>query len=246
MSILKHAPLLAAGIAALTMSSAALADAIVVRSTGPSAATYPVGRRLPPAERVVLRAGDRVVLIGEGPSRTLSGPGNFPVRSANQANQTTTNMLGRYLSANGSTISRTGAVRGADTVGPSSAPSLWVVDITRGGTMCVTDVNNVTLWRSDMSEDTLLTVENSANAEQRSALAFVAGQNFRRWPSDVMPISTGASYRVSGPGMDPSMMLRFVQLAQMPVDAESAASALAEHGCTTQLSQLGERLAEGG
>lgn len=245
MSILKHAPIIAASIAAMAMPCAALADAIIVRSTGPSAATYPVGHRMPASARIVLRAGDRVVLVGEGPSRTLSGPGNFPVRSANAANVGSTNTLGRYLSATGGTISRTGAVRGSG-VGeaPASAPNLWVVDVNRGGTRCVFDTDNVTLWRADMSEDTLLMVEDVADSTRRSSLAFIAGQQFRRWPSDAMPIRAGASYRITGPGMAASNVISFVAIGTAPADAEAAANTLAEHGCTTQLAQLGDQLAQ--
>ena len=245
MSNFKYGALIGAGIAALSLSSAALADAIIVRSTGPSAATYPVGRRIPVTQRIVLRAGDRVVMVGEGPSRTLSGPGNFPVRSANAANVGSTNTLGRYLSATGGTISRTGASRGAGAgETPASAPNLWVVDVTRGGTRCVFDTSNVTLWRADMSEDTLLMVEDVADASHRSSLAFVAGQNFRRWPSDAMPIRAGARYRITGPGMPASNEISFVAIGAAPADVEAAASTLAEHGCTTQLAQLGDQLAQ--
>lgn len=243
MSIVKRASMIAAGVAALAVSSAALAEAIVVRSTGPSAASYPVGSRLGAAERVVLRAGDRVVLVGEGPSRTLNGPGNFPVRATGQISQTNTSTLGRYLSATGSTIRRTGAVRGAATAAVPT--NLWVVDITKAGTMCVPDPSNVTLWRGDMTEDTLLTVENAANPEQRSSLAFVAGQNFRAWPSDVLPISPGTSYRITGPGMTDGATLNFVTVAEaVPGDAEAVAAMLVQHGCTAQLEQLGGFLSE--
>ena len=245
MSIFKRAPIIAASIAALAIPCAALADAIIVRSTGPSATTYPVGLRLPVTQRIVLRAGDRIVLVGEGPSRTLSGPGNFPVRSANIANVGSTNTLGRYLSATGGTISRTGAVRsGGVGEAPASAPNLWVVDIAHGGTRCVFDTSNVTLWRADMSEDTLLMVEDVADSSHRSSLAFVAGQNFRRWPSDAMPIRAGASYRITAPGMAESNVISFVGIGAAPADAEGAANTLAEHGCTTQLAQLGDQLAQ--
>ena len=71
---------LAAGMSSLP--APALADALVVRSTGSAAQTYPVGRRLPATARVELRAGDTVVLVGEGPTRTLRGPGSHPVRGA--------------------------------------------------------------------------------------------------------------------------------------------------------------------
>ena len=228
---------------ALATGSAALADALVVRSTGPSAVTYPVGRRLPPATRVVLRAGDRVVLVGEGATRTLSGPGNFPVRATISPNQNRRATLGRYLSASGASISRTGAVRGPGE-GPASAPNLWVVDIARGGTICTTDMANVTLWRAEMGEDTLLTVEDVAHPAQHAQLAFVSGQNFRRWPSETLPISEGASYRIAGPGLTRPTQISFVTLANPPQDAEGIANALADKGCTTQLAQLGDRLAE--
>jgi hypothetical protein len=232
--------------AALGLSTAAAADAIVVRSTGPSATAYPVGRRIAPTERIVLRNGDRVVLVGEGATRTLSGPGNFPVRAANQANQNRSATLGRYLSTTGGTISRTGAVRGSGDSGPSAAPNLWVLNIEQGGNFCVADMANVTLWRADMAQDTLLTVQDVANPGTTSPLAFVAGQNFRRWPSDTMPIAEGRSYRISGPGMATPVEIRFTALPTPagPADPEAIATALAEKGCISQLAQLGGRLEE--
>ena len=235
----------AAALCAAAMPTAALADALVVRSSGPSAATYSVGRRLAPADRIILRAGDRVVLVGEGATRTLSGPGNFPVRAANQANVDRGAILGRYLSASGGSISRTGAVRGS---GPAdantSAPNLWVVDIKRGGTFCVLDPANITLWRADMSVDTLLTVQSMNHPESSSALAFVVGQNFRLWPHDTMPVGEGQAYRITGPGLTEPTMISFVSLNNPAADAAAVANALAEKGCMEQLAQLGERLAE--
>lgn len=113
MTMFKPALRCAAALAALGLSTAAAADALVVRSTGPSAASYPVGRRLPDTERVVLRTGDRVVIVAQGGTRTLSGPGNFPVRATVQTTQGRSTTLNRYLSASGGSISRTGAVRGS-------------------------------------------------------------------------------------------------------------------------------------
>ncbi len=240
---LMGAATLASALALTLVATPALADALVVRSSGPSAASYPVGRRLPATERVVLRAGDRVTIIGEGPSRTLSGPGNFPVRAANAANSGNASTLGRYLSATGGTISRTGAVRGAgDGELPSAPPNLWVVNLAHGGTHCVIDLTNVTLWRADMRGDTLLTIENASNAEERAQIAFVAGQNFRRWPSDALPIRSGVTYRITGAGAGEANSFSFVALGAAPTDAESAANALANAGCSAQLAQLGEQL----
>ena len=46
-----------AGLLVVT-SQAAFAQAVVVRSTGPSAVAYPKGKRLPANASVVLKAGD--------------------------------------------------------------------------------------------------------------------------------------------------------------------------------------------
>lgn len=227
--------------AALTVATPALADAVVVRSTGPSAASYPVGRRLPPADRVVLRAGDRVVLVGEGSTRTLSGPGNFPVRAATQASQGAGSTLARYLSTTGSGISRTGAVRGTVT---QSAPNLWVVDVTRSGTICVADINNITLWRPDMQQDTLLTVQDNSQPGASVNLAFVAGANFRALEG--VTIVEGHDYRISAPGMTQPTIVRFVSTPSMSTDPAAVASTLADKGCTTQLAMLGDRIDSSG
>jgi hypothetical protein len=251
-STLAQAVLLASTAAALALPSAALADALVVRSTGPSAVTYPIGRRLPPTERIVLRAGDRVVLVGEGATRTLAGPGNFPVRATTRTTQSRRSTLNNYLSASGGSISRTGAVRGG-TSAEVSAPNLWLVDVRRGGNFCVADAANLTLWRPDMSEDTLLTVQvegqAGGQARVRASVSFVAGQNFRGWPSATVPVTTGQAYRISGPGLDQPTQITLIPLTLPPAtgtaaDAESVANALADHGCTAQLAQLGDQLAQ--
>lgn len=245
MTMFKPALRCAAALAALGLSTAAAADALVVRSTGPSAASYPVGRRLPDTERVVLRTGDRVVIVAQGGTRTLSGPGNFPVRATVQTTQGRSTTLNRYLSASGGSISRTGAVRGS--VQQLTPPSLWVVDIAGAGPVCSTDIGNVTLWRADMSQDALLMVENTANPEVKTSLAFVAGANFRRWPVEEMPVVAGQSYRFTGTGMGESSVITFVEMPLPAEDAstETIATALAERNCMGQLAQLGARLEEG-
>ena len=64
------------------LPSAAFANIVIVRSTGPSARTYPAGQQVADTGRIALRTGDRVVLLGPGGTRTLSGPGNFPAAPA--------------------------------------------------------------------------------------------------------------------------------------------------------------------
>ena len=64
------AGLMAAG--CLFSAGSALAQAIVVRSTGPSAAEYPQGRKLPANASVTLRAGDRLTVLDRKSTRLNS------------------------------------------------------------------------------------------------------------------------------------------------------------------------------
>src|SRR6185369_4761891 len=74
---------LAAGAAALALAIPAAAEAaIVVASSGPSAATYPVGRKLDDAGTITLRAGDTLTVLDGKGTRVLRGAGNFPVAAA--------------------------------------------------------------------------------------------------------------------------------------------------------------------
>jgi hypothetical protein len=234
---------------ALGTAAPALADALVVRSTGPSAATYPVGRRLADSDRIVLRAGDRVVVVGNAGTRTLSGPGNFPVRAGAIANGGSRATLRRYISAGGSaTISRTGAVRGDTGTDTLRAPNLWVVDIARSGTFCVADAASLNLWRGNLNADTLLTVERLDTPGTTPArLAFVAGQALRLWPTDTMPVTEGARYRLSGAGLAAPVEVTFALSGPPSADANEGAVAemLATRGCTGQLADLGTRIDEG-
>jgi hypothetical protein len=239
-----------AALGALSFSAApALADTLVVRSTGPSAATYPVGRRLGDSDRIVLRTGDRVVVVGDAGARTLSGPGNFPVRAGAIANRGSRATLRRYISAGGSaTISRTGAVRGDPGADTPRAPNLWVVDIARGGTFCVSDAASLNLWRGNLDADTLLSVERlDARGTTPARLAFVTGQALRLWPADVMPVTEGARYRLSGAGLAAPVEVTFALSGPPAADASAGAVAqmLATRGCTGQLADLGRALDEG-
>lgn len=246
MSLSKRALSLFVATAAMATSSAALADAIVVRTSGPSAATYPVGHRLPTTGRVVLRAGDRVVLVGDGGTRTLSGPGNFPVRATVRPGQGRSSTLGRYLSSTDGSISRTGAVRGPESTAPVAPPNIWLVDVARGGTWCTANPANLQLWRAGTSAAATYTIENVADPAQRASFGFIADQAFRSWPTESLAIMAGATYRISGPGLTTPTLVSFATVEAPTEDAGAVATSLADHGCTTQLSLLGEQIAAGG
>ena len=236
-------PLTLAG-TALALPSVAMADALVVRTSGPSAATYPVGRRLPPSERIVLRAGDRVTIVGEGPSRTLSGPGNFPVRAASASNSGSANTLSRYLNASSASIGRTGAVRARPPA--PYARNLWTIDATGGGPRCIVSTDNVMLSRGDMQGAGTLTIATGEATAHNAQLTFTDAQHFQAWPKETLPIQAGTQYRVtSGDAANPNV-ISFIVLPEAPQNPEAAADALAANGCMAQLADLGEELVTSG
>jgi hypothetical protein len=99
---------------------------LVVRASGPSASQFPAGRRLNSATKLTLRAGDRVVLLDNRGTRTLTGPGVFAVSGPPAPAMAQT-----------ATPRRTGAVRsiGSGGRGPasSSRPSVIVATSPTGG-----------------------------------------------------------------------------------------------------------------
>ena len=138
----------------LGWSAAAQAQAVVIRSTGPSAAAYPMGRKLPAGAAVTLKAGDQITVIDQAGSRVLSGPGSFKLDSAVNRGAGGANTALAALVARGAARTRTGAVRG-DTEVPTEAlrpENAWYVDVSRGGTVCIADPAQVVLWRPTRAE----------------------------------------------------------------------------------------------
>ena len=64
---------------ALSVTTAASAEFLIVRATGPTASHFPAGGRLPDEAIVVLVEGDRLTLANEAGTKTFTGPGNFSV-----------------------------------------------------------------------------------------------------------------------------------------------------------------------
>src|SRR3546814_14137456 len=114
---------------------------MVVRATGPSASKYPAGARLKASDRLTLAAGDRIVLIQAGKTRTLSGPGTFSASGSVQSSQTMGTAVSRMLAQGPTMRSRGGFSRGPDEPAPVEmrAPNVWLLDYREGGTFCVAD-----------------------------------------------------------------------------------------------------------
>jgi hypothetical protein len=136
-------------IAALALGGAALAlpveamAGVVVKSTGPSSTRYPVGTKLDDDASIALKEGDVVTVLTAEGTRVIKGAGTFRVGDRPQVASDRFASLTRKRAA---TRVRTGAVRG-DGDGVATNPSLWYVDITRSGTICLYDLATVRLWR---------------------------------------------------------------------------------------------------
>ena len=219
-----------AAVAALLAATAASAGAnvLVVRSAGPSAGAYPAGRSLPDNARITLRAGDTLVVLGGSGTRTFRGPGTFSPSAAVQAGP-------RTLASNDGRRARIGAVRNAGIV-PRS-PTIWHVDVTQSGTICLAGTSNVMLWRPDAGVPTTLTITPPGGGPRTAQ--WPAGQATLAWPSG-LPIVNGAAYSFSQPGVAVPVQIIFRTLGTEPTNLQAVAAALIENGCQEQLDVLVE------
>jgi hypothetical protein len=217
---IKREALSAAALVALAAAGAADAASLVVRSAGPSARIYPPGRSLPDGAPVALQAGDMVTILLPGGSRVLRGPGTF-------------NLAGRGgTSASFNPRGRFGAMRSGEI--PTS-PSLWDIDVSQSGKVCVADPKRVTLWRPESGDAVTLSILAPGAAEQK--IQWAAGTDTLSWPAAV-PVAEGAEYRLSWTGNDDPTRLSFVTLPTVPEDRPGLAKLLMDRNCQSQLDLL--------
>ena len=224
-----------AALAALlaTAAASAAANVLVVRSSGPSAKSYPPGRSLPDNARITLQANDTLVVIVGGSTRTFRGPGTFSPSAPVEATTT------RTVTASSGRRARIGAVRTAGIV--PAAPTIWHVDVSQSGNVCVADPTNVNLWRPDATEPTSLTIAAANGSAQQ--VNWPAGQATLAWPA-AMPVADGAEYRIRQPGVAVPTRITFRTVTTIPTDAEAVAQALIERECQEQLDVLIETTPE--
>lgn len=223
--------------ASMGWSAAAQAQAVVIRSTGPSAATYPMGRKLPAGSSVTLKAGDQITVIDQAGSRVLSGPGSFRLDSAVNRDAGGANTALAALIARGGARTRTGVVRG-DTEVPTEAvrpDNVWYVDVSRGGTVCIADPAQVVLWRPNRTETGNGTLYGPDNTP--AEVTFRATSAIKLWPVATLPVVDGQTYRFTSPvGQTVKITTRL--LADVPEDPVAVAALLAEKGCSAQIDVL--------
>ncbi|WP_157083060.1 hypothetical protein [Novosphingobium lentum] len=226
-----------AAIGSLAVAGMAQAQAVVVRSTGPSAVQYPQGKKLAANASVSLRAGDRLTVLDKSGTRVLSGPGSFTLNGVVSHDVGATTLASMMPHAGGART-RTGAVRGAPMMAAaaSSGPdSLWYIDSSKGGTYCVADPSALVLWRPNREDESIgkLTTAEGASVD----LAWKRGNALKLWPAAALPVVDGKSYMFTNTaGTKVRITTRLI--GAMPADDMGVASMLADKGCNAQLDVL--------
>ncbi|WP_026091896.1 hypothetical protein [Porphyrobacter sp. AAP82] len=218
--------------AALALPAAAMAG-VVVKSTGPSATRYPVGAKIDDNATITLKPGDVVTVLTAQGTRVIKGAGTFRIGDRPQVAADRFASLTRKRAA---TRVRTGAVRG-DLEGNPTNPSLWYVDVTRSGTVCLYDLASVRLWRPG-APDTI--TYRMFNRENGAAVDVTFDETVTVAALDPirLPIVEGATYSITGPDNSTSAQVSFVLLEGDFEAPDALAAALLDKGCTVQVDML--------
>lgn len=227
---------LALGAAALALPVAAHAG-VVVKSTGPSAGQYPVGTKLDDAATITLKAGDVVTVLTADGTRVIKGAGTFRVGDRPQVAADRFASLTRKRAA---TRVRLGAVRG-DTDETATNPSLWYVDVTRSGTICLYDLATVRLWRQGTQGTSTYTIANGEGTMQ-AEVTFDDTVTVAALDPARLPITEASHYMITAPDGTTSSHINFVLLAEDYTAPDTLAEALIAKGCTVQLDALASSL----
>jgi hypothetical protein len=228
----------AAGIGMLAAVSVAQAQSIVVRSSGPSAATYPQGKKLPANAKVTLRAGDKLTVLDKSGSRVLSGPGSFTLDGKVARDVGAGSRIAGVVTGGGTARTRTGAVRGATpgrpatAASPAAPDSVWYIDVSKGGAYCVSDPNSVVLWRPNRAEEA--TGKLSLVGGKPVEVTWKKGNPLKQWPTKELPLADSTRYVFSDP-VGPNVPITIHVIGAPPSDDLAVASLLADRGCLAQL-----------
>jgi hypothetical protein len=222
--------------AALTLPVAGLAG-VVVKSTGPSAVRYPVGSKLDDNAAITLKAGDVITVLTAEGTRVIKGAGTFRVGDRPQVASDRFASLTRKRAA---TRVRTGAVRG-DTDETATNPSLWYVDVTRSGTICLYDLATVRLWRPGTQGTSTYRIADHEGMAQ-AEVTFDDTVTVAALDPARLPISEVGHYIVTAPDGESIANINFVLLAEDYAAPDALAQALIDKGCTVQLETLANSL----
>lgn len=228
-------------VAAAMIAAVPLAQAhagVVVSVSGPSAKSYPVGRKIAPTDRIVLQAGDTLTVLDEKGTRVLRGAGSYTL--ATQAGEDRSNAFAMLTRQRSAARVRTGAVRDTG-LGPITRPNLWYVDVRQAGPMCLADPSEVRLWRPATAGEQLYAI-GVGGSKVTSKANFGDGDMITVWDLAQAPIADGSTYVIAGGDGKPSE-ITFRVLDSVPESAEALAAKLIDLGCTAQLDVLSSAMA---
>jgi hypothetical protein len=228
---------MALGGAALALPAAAMAG-VVVKSTGPSSTKYPVGTKLGDDASITLKPGDVVTVLTSEGTRVIKGAGTFRVGDRPQVASDRFASLTRKRAA---TRVRTGAVRSADDAAVTN-PSLWYVDITRSGTICLYDLATVRLWRPGTEGTATYRITAHGETETQAEVTFDDAVTVAALDPARLPVTEGGHYMITAPDGTTSAELNFVLLAEDYEAPDMLAEALIAKGCSVQLEALASTL----
>ena len=211
--------LVGAATAVALSSTAAVASVVVVRSLGPSSKSYPPGKTLAESAKITLQGGDVVTVLGPNSAQTLRGPGNF--NTSTVALASASNKRGRF-----------GALRAGEI---AKNPSVWDIDATQNGKVCVTDTSKLQLWRPDSTAEATVNIRSSDGTVQ--PVTWVAGNSSVAWPSG-LPLTSGGEYQIEWQDTGEKSNVTIIQVPSSGDDLVGAAQLLIQNGCDNQLDVL--------
>jgi len=220
-----------AALVALVSAGTAQAGTIVVRSN--LAKLYPTGKVLPDGAVITLKAGESITILDGKGTRELKGAGTFKTVVGGGATQET--RVKMILGNQGKRVARTGAIRGTAT--KPKPTSIWQADISSSGTVCIADPNGFAAWRPNADAAGNFTVTRVSDGK---SVPLIFGEKVATtlWPTAELPVTPGATYRISGDGMPMPTTVRFVTMGEAPTGLETTVSEMMAKGCTGQYELL--------
>lgn len=228
-----------AGLLTVTFAGSAMAQNIVVRSSGPSAQSYPVGNKLKEGTLITLSSGDRITVLNNSRTQVLSGPGRFTIGRQAARSSTIGARVANFVNRKGGRV-RTGAVRGdpgSASAAPPKVPNMWFLDPVRGGNFCIANTTMLMAWRADMSGDANTAISDPDNGTS-GALNWNDGSRLKSWPVDAAPLSDGATYHVTSPGSAQPVHVTFMLLSDPPAEIDALVETLIAKGCQNQVDAI--------
>jgi hypothetical protein len=114
-------------------------------------------------------------------------------------------------------------------------PSIWDIDVTQSGKVCVADASKLQLWRPDSSGAASVEIHSADGASQK--LSWAAGKAVAAWPS-ALPLKSGGQYQIEWSETGDKSSVDVVTVNGVPADLVGTAKVLIENGCQNQLDLL--------